>query len=91
MRLSLPTPSELAAMPVLASLPLAEATLAVLAEALHADADCIEHLDHGQDDLLLMAGMLQRECLRLRRLLATYRRRLLAKLRRERRELHSLF
>jgi hypothetical protein len=91
MRLSMPNPSELAAMPVMASLPLLEAALVVVADALRADADLIEHLDHGQDDLTIMARVLSRECQGLRRLLTTYRRRLLTKLRRERRELDYPF
>lgn len=91
MRLSLPSPSELAAIPLMASLPLLEAALIVVADALRADADLIEHLDHGQDDLTIMARMLCNECQRMRRLLASYRRRLLSKLRRERRELDCPF
>jgi hypothetical protein len=91
MRLTLPNPSELAAMPIMASLPLLDAALVVVADALRADADVIEHLDRGQDDLTIMARMLCSESRRMRRLLASYRRRLLFKLRRERRELDYPF
>jgi hypothetical protein len=91
MRLSLPNPSELAALPIMASLPLLDAALVVVADALQADTDFIEHLDRGQDDLTIMARRLWRECRTMRRLLSSYRRRLLFKLRRERRELDCPF
>jgi hypothetical protein len=92
MRIPLPTPKDLAEQPLLAALSLLEVTLVLTADALRPGhsppwaAPC----DEEEADSIT-ARVLAHECLHLRRLLATYRRRLRAHLARSRMSLDFPF
>jgi hypothetical protein len=92
MRIPLPVPKDLAAQPVLGAISILEVALVLTADALRPDPEPTWTDPYGEQDDRdpITAHVLAQECLHLRRLLATYRRRLRAHLRRAH-KLDSLF
>ena len=91
MRIPLPRPADLIAQPLLGSLALLEVTLVLTADALRPGA--APPCDDGtlDEDDVITARVLAHECLHLRRLLASHRRRLHQNLRRLRSQLDLPF
>ncbi len=83
MRIPLPQPKDLVSQPVLGALSLLEVALVVTADALRPGrtAPWVGPCQEEHEDAIT-ATVLAHECLHLRRLLASYRRRLRAHLRR---------
>jgi len=83
MRIPLPQPKDLAALPVLGAISLLEVALVLTADALRPGAapPFVDPCEEEDEDAIT-ARVLAHECLHLRRLLVTYRRRLRVNLRR---------
>ena len=93
MRIPLPRPADLAAQPLLGALAILEVTLLLTADSLRPGAnppwaDGSADLD---DDDVITARVLAHECLHLRRLLASFRRRLHNNLRHQRQQIQESF
>ena len=93
MRIPLPQPKDLAAQPVLGAISILEVALVLTADALRPGLDppWADPRGDPDDEDSITARVLAHECLHLRRLLASYRRRLRANLRRSHKSLDSLF
>lgn len=90
MRIPLPQPPDLAAAPTLAALSVLEVALVLASDVLH-PASSPPWLDLSDYDGVRNARVLAHECLHLRRLLASYRSRLLRNLRRQQKCIDNLF
>ena len=93
MRIPLPKPADLAAQPLLGALAVLEVSLVLTADVLRPGADppWMDPEQHDEADDVITARVLAHECLHLRRLLASFRRRLTNNLRRHRKQIDLPF